>query len=78
MTDDYDRAKDEGKFDEKTGLPIQDEAEVEKAKGKMAGMPIIFTIIFYAIGTAIAYGIYTWGDTTKYDARIALAKEYDG
>ena len=78
MTDGYDRVKDEGKFDEKTGLPIQEEAEVESQKGKMAFMPFIFTLIFFGIGTAIGFAIFTWGDTTKYEARIALAKEYDG
>ena len=44
----------------------------------MAFMPFIFTLIFFGIGTAIGFAIFTWGDTTKYEARIALAKEYDG
>ena len=78
MSDDYDRAKDEGKFDEKTGLPIQEPADVEAAKGKMAFMPFIFIILTFGIGTAIAWAVFAFGDTTKYQARIDLAKEYDG
>ena len=78
MTEEYDRLHDESRVNEKTGLPIMEEAQVEKAKAMNAYFPFIFTIIFFSIGYGIAYAIYALGDTTTYQARINLAKEYDG
>ena len=61
----------------KTGLPVVDEeiANANKSKGKLK-QPI-FILIRTAIGYGIAYAIYALGDKTKYDARIAMTKEFD-
>ena len=62
---------------ETTGLPIVSEEQSKAAAGKGKLMPIFMIIVGSAIGYGIAYAIYALGDNTKFDARIAMAKELD-
>ena len=58
----------ETRINEKTGLPIMDKPE--------AGT-VIPMIVAFGLGYGIAFAIYAFGDTTKYQGRIDTAKEYD-
>ena len=51
-----------------------DEDTKDKFYKKSVISGIIAPIIVFGIGTGIAYAIYHFGDTAKYDSRIALAK----
>ena len=78
MTDDhYTEAKPGQERDPQTGLPIVEEDKKDSLSTKASVMALVFPLIGTAIGYGIGYAIHRFGETEKYDERIALAKQYD-
>ena len=64
-------------MNEQTGLP--ERTDEERDKGERGGKigAVILPLVPTAIGYGLAYLIYRYGDKTKYDGRITLAKDND-
>ena len=73
--DNYTKPKQE--LNPQTGLPVLDEDTKNSLSTKASVSAILFPLISTAIGYGIAYAIYAFAETEKYDERIALAKTYD-
>ena len=61
----------------KTGLPEIDEGTRAKFSTLSGLGAFIFPAVSTAIGYGLAYLIYTYGDTSKYDSRRDICKSYD-
>ena len=66
------------KFDvnPKTGLPEISAEQRDELGSKAVKTIFIIPTIMILIGFAIAYAVHSFGDTTKYESRIALGKQY--
>ena len=62
-------------LDQVTGLPNMTDAEKDEGASKSLKAVIVGPIIFKGIGFGIAYSIFKFGSTLKYDGKIDNVRE---
>ena len=63
-------------LNQKTGLPEISDERKDELSSKSMKTAFVVPFIMILIGFGIAFAVHSFGDTTKYDARIALVKQY--
>ena len=64
-------------LNQKSGLPEMTDAQRDALGSKSKRTALLAPVLMIAIGYLIALAIHSFGDTSKYESKIALAKQYN-